>query len=126
MENSEFKELYIEDELNKDILRNTLTGNAKLTNQGDVLLEPNVKNTKKAIVIYLLGTKVLKIDGIKTEETERPTDISQKTGLPIGTVKPRLRELLEEGFVKQTDDGRYYIPNYMLLKVQELFKHKEG
>jgi DNA-binding IclR family transcriptional regulator len=38
----------------------------------------------------------------------QPTDISDQTGIPAGTVRPALRTLLEKGYVKQNDDSSYY------------------
>jgi DNA-binding IclR family transcriptional regulator len=37
-----------------------------------------------------------------------PTDISEQTGIPAGTVRPALRTLLDKGYVKQNTDSSYY------------------
>lgn len=123
---SEFKEFYMDDELNKQLLKDTLKGSVRLTPAGDVILEAGLKPIKKALVLYLLANKILKLDGLKVSDAEGPKEISEKTGFSIGTVKPIIRELFDEGIVKQTEEGKYYVPNYALLKVQEIFKHKEG
>ena len=75
--------------------------------------------------MYLMGNKILKLDGLKIDEVECPKEISEKTGFPIGIVKSIIRELFDEGVVKQTEVRKYYVPSYALLKIQELFKHKE-
>ncbi|MBM3291198.1 winged helix-turn-helix transcriptional regulator [Candidatus Bathyarchaeota archaeon] len=36
-----------------------------------------------------------------------PSVISDETGMPSGTVRPSLRNLLEKGYVKQLEDGNY-------------------
>lgn len=38
----------------------------------------------------------------------QPTDISEQTGIPAGTVRPALRTLLDKGYVKQNTDSSYY------------------
>jgi DNA-binding IclR family transcriptional regulator len=37
----------------------------------------------------------------------QPTDISNETGIPAGTVRPALRTLLEKGYVQQKEDSSY-------------------
>ena len=37
----------------------------------------------------------------------QPTDISNETGIPAGTVRPALRTLLDKGYVKQNEDSSY-------------------
>ncbi len=37
----------------------------------------------------------------------QPSDISDQTGIPAGTVRPALRALLEKGYVSQMEDGAY-------------------
>ncbi|MFH1179621.1 MAG: helix-turn-helix domain-containing protein [Candidatus Bathyarchaeota archaeon] len=36
-----------------------------------------------------------------------PTDISNETGIPAGTVRPALRTLLDKGYVQQKEDSSY-------------------
>ncbi|MCW4011442.1 MAG: helix-turn-helix domain-containing protein [Candidatus Bathyarchaeota archaeon] len=49
----------------------------------------------------------------------QPTDISEQTGIPAGTVRPALRTLLEKGYVKQNDDSSYY----SLIPFTEIVSH---
>ncbi|MBE0633473.1 hypothetical protein E4H04_05100 [Candidatus Bathyarchaeota archaeon] len=37
----------------------------------------------------------------------QPTDISNETGIPAGTVRPALRTLLDKGYVQQKEDSSY-------------------
>jgi len=37
----------------------------------------------------------------------RPSEISDGTGIPTGTVRPALRALLERGYIIQLEDGTY-------------------
>jgi len=37
----------------------------------------------------------------------QPSEISDGTGIPAGTVRPALRSLLERGYVIQLEDGAY-------------------
>jgi DNA-binding IclR family transcriptional regulator len=39
--------------------------------------------------------------------TSQPSEISEQTGIPAGTVRPALRTLLEKGYVSQVEGGAY-------------------
>ena len=49
----------------------------------------------------------------------QPTDISDQTGIPAGTVRPALRTLLDKGYVKQNEDSSYY----SLIPFPEIVSH---
>ncbi len=49
----------------------------------------------------------------------QPTDISDQTGIPAGTVRPALRTLLDKGYVKQNEDSSYY----SLVSFTEIVSH---
>jgi len=49
----------------------------------------------------------------------QPTDISEQTDIPAGTVRPALRTLLDKGYVKQNEDSSYY----SLIPFTEIVSH---
>lgn len=73
------------------------------------------------ILLYLLARKaMIALDLNLPEESASATEIMHKTGLKKGTVNPALRQLFEDGAVKQTEKRRYLIPNYAIEKVKTI------
>ena len=50
-------------------------------------------------------------------ETVAPRDVAEQTGMPAGTVNPKLRELLSEDLISQEDSGGYYVAFHQLTDV---------
>jgi len=52
-------------------------------------------------------------------EEVAPKDIPGETGLPKGTVGPKLKDLREARLVSQTASGDYYISPHQVMKAIE-------
>lgn len=75
----------------------------------------------KKILLYLVARKVMIALGLNLpEENASPTEIMLSTGLKQGTVNPTLRRLLDDGVVGQTQERKYYIPNFAIEKVKAM------
>lgn len=95
---------------------------------GKVVLKSgfNKLSSRKKMIAYLLGKKVSKLLGKIDNELAAPKDIPNETGIPKGTVHPKLRELSETRLVSQTKDGEYYIESHQILGcITELEKKVE-
>ncbi len=94
---------------------------------GRVVLKPgfNRLNSRQKIIAYLLGKKVAKLLNMSESEVTSPKDIPTNTGIPIGTVHPKLRELIESRLVSQTKEGEYYIESHQILNSISSLEHKE-
>ncbi len=81
-------------------------------------------SARKRVVLTLLGRKVLRALG-ETEVVEevRPIDIQGPTGLKGGTIRPRLRELYDEGIIAQRENG-YYVPTYSFEEAASVIKEQ--
>src|SRR5437868_2364903 len=62
---------------------------------GKVVLKPsfNKLTVRKKLLAYLLGKKVAKLLGKVENELTAPKEVTLQTGMPKGTVNPKLREL---------------------------------
>jgi len=79
-------------------------------------LRANIK-----ILLYLIARKAMVALGLPlSEEKASATEIMQKTGMKKGTVNPALRDLFNERVIEQSEDKKYYIPNYAIEKVKEI------
>ena len=88
------------------------------TESGRVVLKPGFStlNSREKVLAYLLGKKAAWLLGKLETEAMTPKAISTETGMPSGTVNPKLKELRECHLVSQTDSGSYYVAPYQLLE----------
>lgn len=86
------------------------------TRDGSIVLQPgfNKLTTLQKVVAVLLGRKVSGLLGKLEDESITPKEICDQSGMPSGTVNPKLKELKDMRMVAQTDGGRYYIPNHQI------------
>jgi sugar-specific transcriptional regulator TrmB len=61
-----------------------------------VLEDLNPTNSQFKVLLYLAF-----------RGPSQPSDISDYTEIPAGTVRPSLRTLLDKGYIEQKDDGDY-------------------
>jgi len=94
---------------------------------GKVVQKPgfNKLSSRKKMIAYLLGKKVSKLLGKTENELTAPKDIPNDTGIPKGTVHPKLRELSDARLVSQTKDGEYYIESHQILGCIAELENKE-
>ena len=73
------------------------------------------------ILLYLIARKAMVALGLPlSEERVSATEITQKTGMKKGTVNPILRDLFGDKVIEQSDDKKYYIPNFAIEKVKAM------
>jgi len=76
-------------------------------------------NNDLKIILFLLARKVMKLRGLTIDnEGAVPSEIENGTGIKGGSVRPRLRSLLDEKVISRTKDGRYFVPNYSLMRIK--------
>ncbi len=104
-------------EIDRALLANSLKGILGVDSKtGNVILLSgfNKLNSLNKILAFLLGRKVsYLLDKSETEEVF-PKEIPDATGIPSGTVHPKLRELKNSRIASQSEDGGYYVPSYQL------------
>jgi len=85
---------------------------------GKIILQPgfNKLTARQKVIGYLLGKKVSKLLGKVDAEITLPKDIIVETGIPKGTINPKLRELFDEHLISQTKEGEYYINSHQIHK----------
>lgn len=83
------------------------------------VLSPDAK-----ILVFCLGRKAMAtIPSIALEvEGVHPKEIEEGTGVPGGTLRPKLRLFRSQGLLTQDTEGRYYIPTHAVTEVSEVLK----
>jgi hypothetical protein len=84
----------------------------------------NSLNADRKVLIYLLARKAMVVLPTVQLEIEGalPKDIEDSTGIPGGTLRPKLRNLKRLGLLTQDREGRYYVPSHALSQMNELLK----
>jgi hypothetical protein len=78
-------------------------------------------NARQKVLAVLLAAKAAHLLGLRDGEPIATLEIVATSGLPRGTVAPKLKELRETHLVGQSRDRAYYVPNAVLQRVaQEL------
>lgn len=86
-------------------------------------------NNKLKIVLFLIARKAMKLRGLPIDnEGALPSEIEEGTGVKGGSIRPRLKSLLEEKVINRTKDGKYFVPNYSLMRIKAMMdtQVKEG
>lgn len=93
-------------------------------NSGRVVLKPgfNDLDTRKKVLAFLLGAKAAFLLGKAETEVVAPKDITKQTGLPTGTVNPKLKELREQRLVSRTDVGGYHVAPHQVTRGLEVVR----
>ena len=95
------------------------------TESGRVVIKPGFSrlSARNKLLAYLLGRKAAVLLGKADIEAVAPKDIQQETGMPTGTVNPKLRELLQDRLVSSTKSSEYYVaPPQLNQAIAELEK----
>lgn len=79
-------------------------------------LKVNIK-----ILLYLIARKAMMALNLPLSgERASATEIMQKTGMKKGSVNPALRALFNDRVIEQSEDKKYYVPNYAIEKVKAI------
>jgi len=71
---------------------------------------PPPLSAKQHILVYLLAKLALSSKKPEYSPAAQPKEIEEATRLPGGTVRPKLRQLLEEHVISQGEEGYYVEP----------------
>lgn len=78
------------------------------------------------ILIYLLSRKAMAALGFDLgTEGATASEVIADTGVKSGTAHPALRKLLGNRLIDQSQDKRYFIPNYATAQIKSLLFEKK-
>lgn len=110
------------DEVDRTQLAEALGGLLGIDNKtGRVVLKPgfNTLDTRKKVLAFLMGAKVANLLGKSEAEIVSPTELSRGTGMPKGTVNPKLSQLHDQRLISKTKNGAYYLDSHQVPKAAE-------
>ncbi len=111
-------------ELDEELLVNILSPFLKI-DQDSGSMVPNERwlkiNNEMKIILYLVSRKARMVHKLKIDnEGANPLEIEKDTGIKGGSLRPKLKTLLEQKIVDKADNSRYYVPNYSLIRVKSI------
>lgn len=90
---------------------------------GRVVLQAGFRSlsSDQKLLAFLLGRKAAVLLDFADDEAIGPGELSKQTGMPEGTVRPKIRSLLSNRYVSQnTDKGYYLSPHQVLTAIEQL------
>jgi hypothetical protein len=96
----------------EELLTTTLRPLVRISRSGELVLEPAFRSLSLAqkVLAVIAAAKAMKLLEIRDSEEIGPTEIASLGGIPVGSVKPVVRALLNNGVVEATPGGHYTIP----------------
>ena len=121
-EQSSLEDLLVDEEqLNEELLANTVGKYVNIgKDSGDLIPTEayNDLNSKEKVVVALLAQKArFELDMVE-EEWLAPAVLSELSGVKKGTIYPAVRDLADEGVVRD-EDGEYMIPSVKIEQAKE-------
>ena len=116
LENLLIDDTALQDEILADLLRDRI----QLTVSGGIVFKADASRlgVRSRVLIGLLGGAALHRLGKRREQTITPKELEVLIGVPGGTLRPALRDLVSRKLVR-ADRGRYEIPAYAINEVRE-------
>lgn len=86
------------------------------TKSGRVVLKPgfNGLDTSRRVLAYLMGALAARLLGLRESEEVQPLEVQQETGMPKGTVNPKLSQLHKERRVSKGKGGAYFVAGHQI------------
>jgi hypothetical protein len=121
-ERSNLEDLLVdEEELNEELLVETVSKYAQIgKGSGDLIPKKryNELNSKKKIVVALLAQKARFELSLSESEWLGPADISELSGIKTNTVYPSVRDLTDNGILRN-ENSKYMIPSVNVEQAKE-------
>lgn len=114
------------DEVDRAALARALAGVLGVDKKsGRIVLQPGFAtlDTRRRALAYLLGAKVATLLGLRESEVVAPKELQGATGMPQGTVNPKLSQLNEQRLASKTKAGAYFVAGHQIpMAIEELSK----
>jgi hypothetical protein len=109
-------------EVDRGVLATALSDRIGIDSKsGRIVILPGYSplNTRQKVLVILLAAKAASLLGIRDSEFMGTQEVIGTSGLPQGTVRPKLKELREAGLAAQGTDRAYYVPSARLRRAVE-------
>lgn len=116
-----------EDSIARDELASGLAPYVQLTEQGGLWPLPPFESLASAnkVLCLLLAIKAMAMLGLRESERAAPGELVEMSGIPAGTVRPKLSKLAEKRLVVK-GDREYWISSHGARKALEALGDADG
>lgn len=111
----------------RDQLASALAPYLRFTRAGELLLEPRFDDlaAELRVLCVLLALQALRLLDLRETDQATPAEIVSISGMPPGTVRPKLAGLLKKRLVAK-DGARYSLPVHAARRAIELLTANSG
>lgn len=105
------------EEVNRELLAITLADRVRIDRDtGEIIPLPgwNTLRPRQRILAFLLAGRAAVALDVMSVASFLPRQVISGTGVPAGTVKRELREMIADRLVSQESSRAYYIPGFAL------------
>lgn len=89
----------------------------RITTEGKIVIIDKMKlGGKEQILLYLIGKYYAKEAGLSQTENVTNKELMDELGIPVGSVLPWIKDLRDNGKIKQIDSGAHRIPTNLIEK----------
>ena len=113
------EDLYLDaDTFDEETVLLSLKGKITISEDNEILFatDPAKLKARRAILLYVLAKKVLKVNQKIGDETITSAEVTEKTKLNNNTVRARMSELTGEKLLVRSN-SRYEIPSFKVAEV---------
>ena len=130
MASEKLRELLVKQEdVLEDLILDSLRGIVSLDSKsGEIYpterygkLKPEAK-----ICVFLMARKAANLLGLNGADSASATTIKERTGMPVGIVNPKLRNLFGKGIIAQNEEKEYYMLFHGFAFACEIIRGGEG
>jgi DNA-binding transcriptional ArsR family regulator len=123
------KDLVVDESaFDQEALAEALLNYVRLGRAGEMRPGPKWERLSRLgrVLAVLLSLKAAWVLEMRKEDGGAASEITALSGLPGGTVRPKLRALRERGLIEQTKDGRYRVGAMALDPSLKALRAEEG
>ena len=112
-----------ETEVARDEIAAALAGYLRITRTGDLLPEPAFDElpAEHRVLCVLLALQAAHMLGLRSDGAATPTDVVAASGMPAGTVRPKLSALLKARYVVRVDH-KYSLPVHATRRAAQVLR----
>jgi hypothetical protein len=81
----------------------------RLTSDGGVIVTHKAMTSRLEIALYYIGLAYAKVAGLREDDVASNKELTEKLGLPDGTVHPKIKELRDGHYIEPVKDGVHRI-----------------
>lgn len=113
-----------ENEINRELLASILDGIVTIGKQTGQIIRQSAFDdlvSKQQVAVLLLAHRVRYERDLVDSEWASPAEIAELSGMARGTVRPKIRELTDDG-IAEDNDSKYRIPPHRFQAVERLLE----